>query len=131
MHALIATGVNADGHREIRCLEVASAEDSAGCLAFGAAWVARGLSGVQLVTADAHHGLVAAIGAPLPGASWQRCRSHYLRALLTKLPNSAQPDRGHPSPYHLRPSRRRCGALPSSTGSWPPWPTTIPRQPST
>jgi putative transposase len=76
-HALIATGVNADGHREILGLDVASAEDGAGWLAFWRGLVARGLSGVQLVTADAHPGLVAAIGAALPGASWQRCRSHW------------------------------------------------------
>ena len=38
---------------------------------------ARGLSGVKLVTSDAHAGLVAAIGATLPGAAWQRCRTHY------------------------------------------------------
>jgi putative transposase len=91
VHALIATGVNADGHREILGLDVASAEDGAGWLAFWRGLVARGLSGVQLVTADAHPGLVAAIGAALPGAAWQRCRSHYLRALLTKVPKSAQP----------------------------------------
>ena len=91
VHALIATGVNADGHREILGLDVASAEDGAGWLAFWRGLVARGLSGVQLVTADAHPGLVAAIGAALPGASWQRCRSHYLRNLLTKVPKSAQP----------------------------------------
>jgi putative transposase len=91
VHALIATGVNADGHREILGLDVASAEDGAGWLAFLRGLVACGLSGVQLVTADAHPGLVAAIGAALPGASWQRCRSHYLRNLLTKVPKSAQP----------------------------------------
>ena len=91
VHALVATGVNADGHREILGLDVASAEDGAGWLAFWRGLVARGLSGVQLVTADAHPGLVAAIGAALPGASWQRCRSHYLRNLLTKVPKSAQP----------------------------------------
>jgi putative transposase len=91
VHALIATGVNADGHREILGLDVASAEDGAGWLAFWRGLVARGLSGVQLVIADAHPGLVAAIGSALPGAAWQRCRSHYLRNLLTKVPKSAQP----------------------------------------
>jgi putative transposase len=91
VHALIATAVNADGHREILGLEVASAEDGAGWLAFLRGLVARGLSGVQLVISDAHPGLVAAIGAALPGAAWQRCRTHYLRNLLTKVPKSAQP----------------------------------------
>jgi putative transposase len=91
VHALVATGVNADGHREILGLDVASAEDGAGWLAFLRGLVARGLSGVQLVISDAHPGLVAAVGSALPGASWQRCRTHYLRNLLTKVPKSAQP----------------------------------------
>ncbi len=91
VHALIATGVNADGHREILGLDVASAEDGTGWLAFLRGLVARGLSGVQLVISDAHTGLVSAIGSALPGAAWQRCRTHYLRNLLTKVPKSAQP----------------------------------------
>ncbi len=91
VHALIATAVNADGHREILGLDVASDEDGAGWLAFLRGLVARGLSGVQLVISDAHPGLVAAIGSALPGASWQRCRTHYLRNLLTRVPKSAQP----------------------------------------
>ena len=90
VHALVATGVNADGHREILGLDVASAEDGAGWLAFLRGLVARGLSGVQLVISDAHPGLVAAIGSALPGAAWQRCRTHYLRNLLTRVPKSAQ-----------------------------------------
>ncbi|GGV47034.1 transposase for insertion sequence element IS1081 [Actinomadura cremea] len=91
VHVLVATGVNADGHREILGVEVTSAEDGAGWLVFLRGLVARGLSGVQLVISDAHRGLVEAIGATLPGASWQRCRTHYLRNLLTKVPRSAQP----------------------------------------
>ena len=91
VHALVATGVNADGHREILGLDVASAEDGAGWLAFLRGLVARGLSGVQLVISDAHPGLVAAIGSALPGAAWQRCRTHYVRNLLTRVPRSAQP----------------------------------------
>jgi putative transposase len=91
VHALVATGVNADGHREILGLDVASAEDGAGWLAFLRGLVARGLSGVELVISDAHSGLVAAIGSALPGAAWQRCRTHYLRNLLSRVPKSAQP----------------------------------------
>jgi putative transposase len=91
VHALVATGVNADGHREILGVDVASAEDGSGWLAFLRGLVARGLSGVQLVISDAHPGLVAAIGSALPGATWQRCRTHYLRNLLTRVPKSAQP----------------------------------------
>src|SRR3954454_2490048 len=77
VHALVATGVNADGHREILGLQVTSAEDGAGWLTFFRDLTARGLTGVQLVTSDAHAGLVAAIGATLPGAAWQRCRTHW------------------------------------------------------
>ncbi|MEN3541382.1 IS256 family transposase, partial [Microbispora sp. ZYX-F-249] len=91
VHALVATAVNANGQREILGLEVTSREDGAGWLAFLRGLVARGLSGVQLVISDAHLGLVEAIGATLPGASWQRCRTHYLRNLLTTVPKSAQP----------------------------------------
>lgn len=77
VHTLVAVGVNAEGYREILGVDVTSSEDGAGWLAFFRSLVARGLSGVRLVTSDAHSGLVAAIGATLPGASWQRCRTHY------------------------------------------------------
>jgi putative transposase len=91
VHALVATGVNADGHREILGLQVTSAEDGAGWLAFFRDLTARGLSGVQLVTSDAHAGLVAAIGATLPGAAWQRCRTHYAANLMAACPKSSWP----------------------------------------
>jgi transposase-like protein len=64
--------VNADGHREILGIDVLTSEDGAGWLAFFRDLVARGLSGIKLVTSDAHAGLVAAIGATLGGAAWQR-----------------------------------------------------------
>lgn len=91
VHALVAVGVNADGHREILGIDVATAEDGAGWLAFLRSLVARGLGGVQLVISDAHAGLVEAIGAVLPGASWQRCRTHYARDLLSQVPKPARP----------------------------------------
>jgi len=91
VHALVAVGVTVDGQREVLGLDVVSGEDGAGWLAFLRSLVARGLSGVALVTSDAHAGLVAAIEATLPGASWQRCRTHYARNLATKVPKSAQP----------------------------------------
>ena len=77
VHCLIATGVNADGCREILGIDVTSSEDGAGWLAFLRGLAARGLSGVALVTSDDHAGLVNAIAAVLPGAAWQRCRTHY------------------------------------------------------
>src|SRR6187200_1274199 len=88
VHALVATGVNADGHREILGLDITSAEDGAGWLSFFRGLTARGLSGVALVTSDAHAGLVAAIGATLPGAAWQRCRTHYAANLMSITPKS-------------------------------------------
>jgi putative transposase len=91
VHALVATGINADGHREVLGLQVTSAEDGAGWLAFFRDLTARGLSGVRLVTSDAHAGLVAAIGATLPGASWQRCRTHYAANLMATCPKSSWP----------------------------------------
>jgi transposase-like protein len=91
VHALVATGVNGDGHREILGLQVSSAEDGAGWLAFFRDLTARGLTGVRLVTSDAHRGLVAAIGATLPGASWQRCRTHYATNLMAVTPKSSWP----------------------------------------
>jgi transposase-like protein len=91
VHALVATGVNADGHREILGLQVTSAEDGAGWLGFFRDLTARGLTGVALVTSDAHAGLVSAIGATLPGAAWQRCRTHYAANLMAVCPKSSWP----------------------------------------
>ena len=89
VHVLVATGVNADGHREILGVQVTSSEDGAGWLAFWRDLTARGLTGVKLVTSDAHAGLVSAIGATLPGAAWQRCRTHYAANLMSATPKSS------------------------------------------
>ena len=91
VHALVATGVNGDGHREILGLQVTTSEDGAGWLGFFRDLVARGLTGVKLVTSDAHAGLVAAIGATLDGASWQRCRTHYAANLMSITPKTSWP----------------------------------------
>jgi transposase-like protein len=89
VHVLLATGVNADGYREILGLHITIAEDGAGWLGFFRDLAARGLSGVALVTSDAHRGLTEAIGATLPGAAWQRCRTHYAANLMSATPKSA------------------------------------------
>ena len=89
VHVLVATGVNGDGYREVLGVEVTSAEDGAGWLAFFRDLVARGLSGVSLVTSDAHTGLVAALGATLPGACWRRCRTHYAANLMAITPKAS------------------------------------------
>ena len=89
VHALVATGVNLDGHREILGVQVTSSEDGAGWLGFFRDLTARGLTGVRLVTSDAHAGLTAAIAATLPGACWQRCRTHYAANLMSITPKNS------------------------------------------
>ena len=88
---VIAVGVNAEGHREVLGLDVITTEDGAGWLAFLRGLVARGLAGTTLVISDAHAGLVDAVRSTLTGATWQRCRTHFMRNLQTKVPKSAQP----------------------------------------
>ena len=105
---VIATGVRADGHREVLGFDVGDSEDGAFWTAFLRSLRTRGLGGVQLVISDAHAGLKAAIGAVLLGASWQRCRVHFLRNALAVVPKGnaemvaaavrtvfAQPDAEH------------------------------------
>ncbi len=88
---LVATGVNGDGHREVLGLRVATSETGAAWNEFFADLVARGLGGVKLVTSDAHQGLKEAIAANLPGAGWQRCRTHYSANLMSVCPKSMWP----------------------------------------
>ena len=82
---------DADGHREVLGCKVTTSETREAWNAFFADLVARGLGGVRLVTSDAHRGLVEAIGANLPGASWQRCRTHYAANLMSVTPKSSWP----------------------------------------
>jgi transposase-like protein len=88
--AVIATGVNADGRRELLGLDVFTSEDETAWETFFNALVARGLDGVELVISDAHMGLKAAIAKVFIGTSWQRCRTHFARNLLVKVPKAAQ-----------------------------------------
>jgi putative transposase len=105
---VIATGVRADGWREVLGFAVGDSEDGAFWTAFLRSLKARGLGGVQLVISDAHTGLKQAIGAVLLGAAWQRCRVHFLRNVLAQVPKGsaemvaaairtifAQPDAAH------------------------------------
>ena len=87
---VVAVGVRADGGREVLGVDVGPSEDGAFWLAFLRSLVARGLGGVQVVTSDAHEGLRQAIGAVWHGASWQRCRVHFLRNALALVPKVAQ-----------------------------------------
>jgi putative transposase len=86
---VIATGVTKTGDREVLGLAVGDSEDGAFWTAFLRSLRARGLAGVQLVISDAHEGLKAAIGAVLLGAAWQRCRVHFLRNVLTRIPRGS------------------------------------------
>ena len=104
---MVATGVNAEGYREILGVHTATSETHAGWLAFFRDLVARGLTAagpVGLVTSDAHSDLVDAVGATLPGTSWQRCRTHFAANLMSGEHRSP-PGRG---------SRRCCTACTTS-----------------
>jgi len=79
---LIVAGVRADGHREILAIAVADTESAATYHHLFQGLKARGLSGVRLVTSDAHAGLKAAIDRHFQGASWQRCQVHFARDLV-------------------------------------------------
>jgi putative transposase len=105
---VIATGVTATGDREVLGIDVGDSEDGAFWTAFLKGMRARGLAGVQLVISDHHLGLKQAIGAVFIGAGWQRCRVHFMRNVLSKVPKAsaemvaaairtifAQPDAAH------------------------------------
>ena len=88
---VVATAVNGEGKREIIGMDVGTSEDGAFWLAFLRSLSARGLGGVELVVSDAHQGLRGAIAAVFGGAIWQRCRTHFMTNLLTRVPRRAQP----------------------------------------
>ena len=87
---VVATGITADGGREVLGVDVGDSEDETFWTAFLRSLKARGLGGVRLVISDAHAGLTAAIRKNLQGASWQRCRVHYARNLLACVPKASQ-----------------------------------------
>ena len=83
---VVATGVTGSGDREVLGLAVGDSEDGAFWTTFLRSLRARGLAGVRLVISDAHEGLKGAIGGVLLDASWQRCRVHFLRNVLSRVP---------------------------------------------
>jgi putative transposase len=122
---VIATGVTADGGREVLGIDVGDSEDGAFWTAFCKGLRARGLTGVHLVISDRHLGLKAAIGAVFLGAGWQRCRVHFMRNVLAKVPKAsaemvaaairtifAQPDAPHVKAQLLEVSRMLSGQFP-------------------
>jgi len=86
---VVATGVTSDGMREVLGLAVGDSEDTAFWTSFLRSLRARGLGGVQLVISDAHQGLRAAIDKVMLGAAWQRCRVHFLRNVLARVPKGS------------------------------------------
>jgi putative transposase len=90
MAVVVAYGVRADGVREVLGLDVGLSEDRVFWRTFFQGLVARGLHGVQLVISDAHPGLKQAIAEVFVGAAWQRCRVHFMRNLLARVPKTAQ-----------------------------------------
>ena len=87
---VVATGVTADGRREVLGFDVGNSESGTFWTGFLRSLKTRGLDGVQLVISDAHTGLKNAIASILLGAAWQRCRVHFLRNLLDKVPKGSQ-----------------------------------------
>jgi transposase-like protein len=89
--AVIATAVTAEGRREIIGFNIVTTEDTAAWTEFLRGLVARGLSGVELVISDAHGGIKAAIAQVFGGASWQRCRTHFMANLAGRVPKASWP----------------------------------------
>ncbi len=87
---VVATGITAQGNREVLGVDIGDTEDETFWTAFLRSLKTRGLGGVRLVISDAHAGLKAAIRKIMLGASWQRCRVHYIRNLLAVVPKASQ-----------------------------------------
>jgi transposase-like protein len=87
---VVATGITAHGNREVLGVDIGDSEDETFWSGFLRSLRDRGLSGVRLVISDAHAGLCASIRKIMIGASWQRCRVHYVRNLLAVVPKGSQ-----------------------------------------
>jgi len=91
MAAVVAVGVTSTGEREVLGFDVGAAESHGFWVSFLRGLASRGLAGVKLVISDAHVGLRQALSEVLAGASWQRCRVHFMRNLLGLVTRGAQP----------------------------------------
>lgn len=87
---IVATGVASDASREVLGISIGDSEDAVFWTEFLQSLRLRGLGGVQLVISDAHLGLKAAISRVFPGAAWQRCRVHFMRNVLARVPKNQQ-----------------------------------------
>ena len=86
----IVCGVNTDGHREVLAIEPMAMESKDSYLALFRDLRSRGLEVPKLIISDAHTGLVAAIQEGFPGASWQRCKVHFMRNILAHIPQRSK-----------------------------------------
>ena len=110
---VVATGVSAEGRREILGMALGDAETVDFWTSFLRSLRERGLkvpspedpTGVVLVTSDAHAGIRAAVRAILPGASWQRCRVHFARNITSRLGSARTRAGGRPGLHDLRPDQ--------------------------
>jgi len=84
---VIAVGVDEQGERHLLGFDLGGSEEEAFWLAFLRSLLKRGLKRVQLVVSDAHEGLKNALQQVFTGASWQRCRVHFMRNLLARIPH--------------------------------------------
>src|SRR5438874_880638 len=87
---VVAIGVTQTGERTLLGAATGPSEDYQFWVSFLRQLVKRGLRGVRLVISDAHEGLRQAIAKVLHEASWQRCRVHFMRNLLSTVPKQAQ-----------------------------------------
>jgi putative transposase len=87
---VVAVGVAADGRREVLGFDVGDTENEGFWTSFLRSLKARGLDGVKLVISDAHTGLKKAISTVFQGSSWQRCRVHFMRNVLSVVPKASQ-----------------------------------------
>jgi len=103
---IVAVGVNSDGRREAFDMDIGPPEAETFWIAFLRKLARRGLRGIKLVVSDVHEGVKATVAKVL-NASWQRCRVHFMRNALWRMPARA---RGASSRLHrhcVRPERRR------------------------
>src|SRR4051794_35244296 len=124
---VIATGVAADGRREVLGCDVGDSENEVFWTDFLRGLRNRGLAGVQLVISDSHRGLTNAIGTVLTGASWQRCRVHFMRNVLARVTKgqaemvAAAIRTIFASPHPTPSATPWAPSLTPWTGSSPPW----------
>jgi len=88
--ALVATGVNEAGYREVLGLRVGDSESERTWQDFFTWLKGRGLGGVDLVVSDHHGGLVKAVEVQFQGASWQRCQTHLSANIADATPKALQ-----------------------------------------